>query len=95
MAPEDKKDGKNRILHKFDPVIWGLLKKEAKEQKRTPPRQLEEILAERYRADELTEEETAEALRIAATRDQRKKAGIEPTPKKVAKKQANGPRKNR
>lgn len=94
MSPEKKKN-KNRILYDFDPILWGLLKKEAKGKKRTAPRQLEEVLAERYRPHALTDEERAEALRLAATREHKqRKEQIEPAAKKSAKKQANGPDKD-
>ena len=92
MSPDSGR--RNRLLWEFRDELWGLLKKEAKGEKRSVPRQLEEILEERYRPDELSKAEIEEALKLAATRDRRKEP-IEPTPRKTTKKRANGPPRGR
>lgn len=84
MAPDDNK--RNRLLWDFKDELWGLLKKEAEKEGRTPPRQLEEILKQRYDIESLSAAERAEALRLAKTKDVN--GGDKPVkrPKKATKK---------
>lgn len=89
MSPEQESEKltRKRLLHEFRDDLWGLLKAEAKKQGRTPPRQLEVILEERYRPEELGRTEIEMALELAKAKDYKKAA---PRPRKSTKKRAGG-----
>jgi hypothetical protein len=85
MSPKDR-TGRKRFIHHIKDDVWGLLRKEAREEGRSDGKQLEKILEQRYRLEELSPEEVKEAIRLANENTKTAK----PRTRKGSRKEANG-----
>jgi hypothetical protein len=88
MALKDKagRTGRKRFIHHIKDDVWGLLRKEAQDEGRSDGKQLEKILEQRYKLEELSEEEIQKAVKLANENVKTAKR----RPRKGAQKVSNG-----